>query len=66
MRTPLQVHILYTDGHRVERHAYVGCPHEHDGYYLSYIKEFRIVLVRGSCIRCKGSLWQDVSRHDWP
>ena len=43
----------------------VDCPHEHDGYDPSYIMEFRM-LARGSCIRCKGIVWPDVSRHNLP
>ena len=49
----------------------VDCLHEHDGYDPSYIMEFRM-LVRDSCIRwdscirCKGIVWLDVSRHDLP
>ena len=42
-----------------------GCPHEHDGYDPSYIEEFHM-LVRDSCIRCKGTVWPVVSRHDLP
>ena len=36
----------------------VGCPREHDGYDPSYIREFHIniMLVRDSCIRCKGTV----------
>ena len=49
----------------MRNHDYNDCPHEHDGYDPSYIMEFRM-LVRGSCIRCKGTVWPDVSRHDLP
>ena len=45
--------------------ADVDCPHEHDGYDPSYIMEFRM-LVRDSCIRCKGTVWSDVFQHDLP
>ena len=45
---------------------YVGCPHEHDDYDPSYIREFHTVSVRDSYIRCKGAVWPDVSRHDFP
>ena len=41
---------------------YVGCPHEHDGYHPSYVRELHI-LVRGSCTRCERTIWPDVSRH---
>ena len=34
-------------------------------YDPSYIREFHM-LVRDSCIRCKGTVWPDVSRHDLP
>ena len=40
----------------IMRRGNVGCPHEHDGYDPSYIREFHIMLVRDPCIRCKGSL----------
>ena len=49
----------------IMRRADVDCPHEHDGYDSSYIMEFRM-LVRDSCIRCKGTVWPDVFRHDLP
>ena len=49
----------------VRLEIYVGCPHEHDGYDPSYIREFHM-LVRDSCIRCKGTVWPDVPRHDLP
>ena len=29
-----------------------------------FIRELHIMLVRDSCIRCKGTVWPDVSRHD--
>ena len=32
---------------------------KHDGYDPSYIREFH-VLIRDSCIRCKGTVWPDV------
>ena len=48
------------------QNGYVGCPHEHDGYDPSDIREFHIMLVRDSCIRCKGTIWPDGSRHDLP
>ena len=38
---------------------------KNDGYDPSYIMEFH-TLVRNSCIRCKGTVWPDVSRHDLP
>ena len=50
----------------ITRRGDVGCPHEHGGYDPSYIREFHIMLVRDSCIRCKGTVWPDVSRHDLP
>ena len=43
----------------------VDCLHEHDGYDPSYIREFHM-LVRDSCIRCEGTVWPDVSRHNLP
>ena len=49
----------------IMRRGDVGCPHEHDGYDPSYIREFHM-LVRDSCIRCKGTVWPDVSWHDLP
>ena len=50
----------------IMRRGDVGCPHDHDGYDASFIREFHIMLVRGSCMRCKGTVWPDVSRHDLP
>ena len=50
----------------IMRRGDVGCPHEHDDYDPSYIRELHIMLVRDSCIRCKGTVWPDVSRHDLP
>ena len=38
-------------------------PREHDDYGPSYIREFHM-LVRDSCVRCKGTVWPHVSRHD--
>ena len=43
----------------------VGCPHGHDGYDPSYIREFHM-LVRDSCKTCNGTVWPNVSRHDLP
>ena len=43
----------------------VGCPHEHDDYDPSNIRELHM-LVRGSYIRCKRTVWENVSRHDLP
>ena len=48
----------------IMRRGDVGCPHEHDRYDPSYIREFHM-LVKDSCIRCRRTIWPDVfSWHD--
>ena len=49
----------------IMRRGEVGSRHEHDDDDSSYIREFHM-LVRYSCLRCKGTAWPDVSRYDLP